>query len=73
MDFSKLVEKILQETSVIGGPSSVMGPNVGNTASAVSGDKWNTGDQRLAKSIYGGEIFTRNGMKSYRKKNRKKK
>lgn len=72
MNFLKLVEEILQETSVIGGPSSVMGPNVTNTASAISGDNWNTGDQRIAKSIYGG-VITRKGMKTYSKKKSNKK
>lgn len=72
MSFVRLVEEILQETSVMGGTSSVMGPNVGNTASVVSGDNWNKGDQRIAKSIYGG-VITRRGMKSYGKKKPNKK
>jgi hypothetical protein len=70
MKFEKLVEEVLQETSVIGGASSVMGPNVGATASVVSGDKWNTGDSRIAKSLYGG-VLTRRGMN--KKKGKKKK
>lgn len=70
MKFEQLVEEILQETTVIGGPSSAMGPNVGATASAVSGDKWNTGDNRIAKSLYGG-VITRRGMN--KKKGKKKK
>ena len=72
MIFSNLVEEILRENNVAGGPSSVMGPNVTNTASAMSGDKWNTGDQRIAKSLYGG-VLTRKGMKSYSKKKSNKK
>lgn len=72
MDFSKLVEELLQETSVMGGATSVMGPNVTNTASVVSGDNWNKGDQRIAKSIYGG-VITRRGMKFYGKKKPNKK
>jgi hypothetical protein len=71
MKFEKLVQDVLQENNVMGGPSSVMGPNVGKTASVVSGDNWNTGDQRIAKSLYGG-VITRNGMKSYGKKKKKK-
>lgn len=70
MIFEKLVEEVLQETSVMGGTSSVMGSNVGATASVVSGDKWNTGDSRVAKSLYGG-VLTRRGMN--KKKGKKKK
>jgi len=70
MIFDKLVEEVLQETSAIGGTSSVMGSNVGATASIVSGDKWNTGDSRIAKSLYGG-ILTRRGTN--KKKSKKKK
>ena len=70
MKFQQLVEEILQETTVMGGPSSAMGSNVGSTASAVSGDKWNTGDSRIAKSLYGG-VLTRRGMN--KKKGKKKK
>jgi hypothetical protein len=72
MKFEKLVEDILQETSVIGGAASVMGSNVSNTATAFSGDNYAPGDARIAKSIYGG-VVTRNGMKSYGKKKKKKK
>jgi hypothetical protein len=71
MKFEKLVEDVLQENNVMGGPSSVMGPNVGATASVVSGDKYATGDARTPKSLYGG-VITRNGMKSYGKKKKKK-
>lgn len=71
MNFASLVEEILQETTVIGGADSCMGSNVGNTASAFSGDHWNTGDQRIAKSIYGG-VITRRGIKSYKQKSKKK-
>jgi hypothetical protein len=70
MEFHKLVEEILQETNVIGGASSVMGPNVGATASAISGDNWNKGDNRIAKSLYGG-IVTRRGMSKKRGKKKK--
>ena len=70
MKFQQLVEEILQETTVMGGPSSAMGSNVGATASVVSGDKWNTRDNRIAKSLYGG-VITRRGMN--KKKGKKKK
>ena len=70
MIFEKLVEEVLQETSVMGGTSSVMGSNVGSTASVVSGDKWNTGENRIAKSLYGG-VITRRGIN--KKKGKKKK
>lgn len=69
MKFQQLVEDILQETTVMGGPSSAMGPNVGATASEISGNNWNRNDNRVAKSLYGG-IITRKGM---RKKSKKKK
>ena len=72
MNFTKLVEQILQENNVMGGPSSVMGSNVGNTATAVNGDTWNPEDQRIAKSLYGG-VITRRGMTGYFKKNKKNK
>ena len=70
MKFEKLVDEVLQETSVIGGSASVMGANVGNTATAFSGDNYAKGDARVAKSLYGGAI-TRGGMKSYTKKKKK--
>lgn len=70
MKFQQLVEEILQETTVIGGDASCMGPNVGATASSFSGDKWNTGDNRIAKSLYGG-VLSRRGMS--KKKSKKKK
>jgi hypothetical protein len=74
MDFGKLVEEILQENNVIGGPSSVMGPGVVNTASAVSGDKYEPGDARVVKNLFGkGNVLTRYGMKSSNKKKKKKK
>ena len=69
MDFKKLVEQVLQETTVMGGADSAMGPNVGATASAVSGNKWNPDDNRIAKSLYGG-VISRQGIN---KKKRKKK
>lgn len=53
MSFTKLVEEILEETTVIGGANSCMGPNVTKTASAKSGDKYESGDARVPKSIYG--------------------
>lgn len=71
MKFEKLVEDVLIESNVIGGASSVMGPNVGNTATATSGDNYAKGDARIPKSLYGG-VITRNGMKSYGKKKKKK-
>ncbi len=75
MKFEKLVEEVLHETNVIGGASSVMGPNVGATASAVSGDTYAIGpdgksDVRIPKSLYGG-VLTRRGMN--KKKGKKKK
>jgi hypothetical protein len=75
MEFHKLVEEILQETNVIGGVSSVMGSNVGATASAFSGDTYAVGpngesDVRVPKSLYGG-VLTRRGMN--KKKGKKKK
>lgn len=72
MNFTKLVEQILQENNVMGGPSSVMGSGVENTASVVSGDKYAPKDARMPKSLYGG-IITRRGMTGYFKKNKKNK
>lgn len=73
MKFEKLVEEVLQENSVMGGASSVMGSNVGATATAFSGDNWNTGDNRIAKSLYGGMITRRGMSKKTKKKNKKSK
>lgn len=72
MNFVNLVTSVLNEDLMAGGPSSVYGPAVGSTASAFSGDTYNTGDMRIAKSIYGG-VITRKGMKSRKNKNRKRK
>lgn len=65
MNFKQFVQQVLKETTVIGGEGSCMGPGVAKTSSAFSGDNWNTGDSRIAKSIYG-KIITR------KKRNKKK-
>ncbi len=67
MKFQKLVEEILQENMVAGGVSSVFGPNVGSTASVISGDNYAKGDARVPKSLYGG-VLTRYGMKKRKKR-----
>ncbi len=54
---------------MMGGPMSVMGPGVTNTATEVSGDNYALKDARVPKSLYGG-VITRQGLK---KKKRKKK
>ena len=69
MKFKKLVEDILQETTLAGGPTSALGPYVGLTASPTSGDKLAPGDARVVMGLYGG-VVTRRGMK---KKSKKKK
>lgn len=73
MNFQLIVEQLLSEESVAGGAESVFGPNVGNTATVVSGDNYATGDARRPSSLFGG-VLTRNGMrKKKRSKKRKKK
>lgn len=67
MDFTSLVNQILQETNVMGGPMSVMGPAVGNTATPFSGDNYAPGDARTPKSLYGG-VITRKGLIKKKKK-----
>ena len=72
MQFEELVERILLENNVAGGSSSVLGPNVGKTATVVSGDNLANEDGRNITGLYGG-VMTRGGMKSYGKKKKKKK
>ncbi len=69
MNFTEMVTQILNETCMMGGPMSVMGPGVTNTATEVSGDNYALKDARVPKSLYGG-VITRQGLK---KKKRKKK
>ena len=69
MKFQQLVEEILQETTLAGGVTSALGPNVGATAGPTSGDKLAPGDARVVMGLYGG-VVTRRGMS---KKKRKKK
>lgn len=71
MDFTKLVVKMLNETNVAGGASSVFGSNVTQTAQTFSGDNYATGDARVPKSLYGGHLMTRYGLKK-KKKTKKK-
>jgi hypothetical protein len=71
MNFLDLVTKVLQEDLVAGGVNSVFGTNVGNTASAFSGDNYAKGDARIPKSLYSG-VITRYGMKKYKKNHKKK-
>ena len=63
MEFKKLVEKVLSEDVVAGGEGSAFGSGVQATASAFSGDTYATGDARTPKSLYGGKLMTRMGMK----------
>lgn len=67
MDFKSMVEEAL----MAGGVGSVFGPNVVNTASQFSGDTYAKGDARIPKSIYGG-VLTRSGLKSKKKRKKKK-
>jgi hypothetical protein len=63
MEFEKLVEKILSEDVVSGGAGSAFGSGVQATSSEFSGDTYAPGDARTPKSLYGGSIITRMGMK----------
>lgn len=67
MNFTETVLQILQETSMMGGSMSVMGPAVGNTATTFSGDNYAPGDARTPKSLYGG-VITRKGLIKKKKK-----
>lgn len=67
MNFQEIVLQILQETSMMGGSTSVMGPAVGNTATPFSGDNYAPGDARTPKSLYGG-VITRKGLIKKKKK-----
>jgi hypothetical protein len=70
MNFEHLVVAVLCENNVAGGPSSVYGPNVVNTATSVSGDNYAPNDSRVMKSLYSG-VLTR--FSNIRKKSNKKK
>lgn len=67
IDFQNLVIRSLNETSMMGGSMSVMGPAVGNTATPFSGDNYAPGDARTPKSLYGG-VITRKGLIKKKKK-----
>ena len=66
MNFVDLVDQVLNECNMAGGINSVFGTNVTTTATPFSGDTWNTKDQRIAKSLYGG-VMTRRGLKKKKK------
>lgn len=74
MEFQKLVEQVLFEDMVAGGPQSVLGPNVGATATTFSGDNYAPKDARVPMSLYGG-VVTRKGLtkRKSRKNKRSKK
>jgi hypothetical protein len=61
----------VSESSVSGGAESVFGGGVVSTAAVYSGDNYAPGDARIPNSIYGG-VITRPGMKSKRKRRKKK-
>ena len=71
MNFQQLVEQILHEDVVAGGAGSVFGPNVGDTATAFSGDNYAPGDARNIHGLYGG-VMSRSGMRGSKRKKRKK-
>lgn len=75
MNFKTLVEETLSESNVAGGPSSVYGSNVVNTATSISGDTYAPNDSRVMKSLYSGVLtrFGNVGKKSNKKKPNKKK
>lgn len=70
MEFQKIVEEVLNEDVVAGGEGSSFGPNVGQTATAFSGDNYAPGDARNPYGIYGG-VMTRSGMKKRKAKKKK--
>lgn len=72
MEFQKIVEEVLNEDVVAGGAGSAFGPNVGATATEVSGDNYAPGDARTPKSLFGG-VITRSGMNKRKKKSKNKK
>ena len=69
MEFQKIVERVLVEDNVAGGVNSALGPNVGSTAKATSGDNYAPGDARIPKSLYGG-VMTRKGLNNSKKKSK---
>ena len=72
MEFQKLIEEVLNEDVVAGGAGSAFGPNVGATATEVSGDNLASGDSRIPTSIFGG-VLKRSGMSKTSKSKPKKK
>ena len=72
MEFKKLVEKVLLEDMVAGGEGSAFGPGVQATASTFSGDTYATGDSRTPKSLFGGKLMTRMGIKGKSKAPKRK-
>jgi hypothetical protein len=68
MSFVKIIEEILNETTVIGGSGSCMGSGVTKTSTPFSKDGYASKDMRTPKSLYGYKVITRFTKK---KKNRK--
>lgn len=72
MDFQKLVEQVLNEEMMVGGITSVYGPNVTATSKAFSGDHYAPGDARVVKPLSSG-VLTRGGMTGKKRKKKRKK
>ena len=70
MEFEKIVDIVLKENMTAGGAGSVLGPNVGSTATEVSGDNLASGDSRIPTSIFGG-VLKRSGMSKTSKPKKK--
>lgn len=58
--FLKCLEEDMTVGNVVGGSEGLEGGSVGN------GDTWNTGDQRIPSSIFGG-VLTRGGKTKCKK------
>jgi len=77
MEFQKIVEEVLKEDMTAGGVNSVLGPNVGATATVNSGNNYAVSkdgpDNRFVTSLYGKGVITRKGMSKISKKSKRKK
>jgi hypothetical protein len=72
MCLEDLILQVLKEENLAGGPNSVFGPGVQQTATQFSGDNYAKGDARIPKSIFKG-VQTRWGLSKSKKKPKKKK
>lgn len=72
MNLEKIIIDILKEENLVGGPNSVFGSGVEQTATQFSGDNYAKGRADIPKSLFKG-VQNRWGLNKSKRKSKKKK